>query len=87
MVEFKEKISKNASNKYIFDPIKRKKCESFEDIVKRTTKIKIDGKIKDIVEQKISLGYLQQNQIKVNQLSILEMLCPSHLRLFHYLLL
>ena len=24
MVEFKEKISKNASNNYIFDPIKRK---------------------------------------------------------------
>ena len=58
MVEFKEKISKNASNKYIFDPIKREKWKSFEDTVKRTTKIKIDGKIKDIVEQKIILGLL-----------------------------
>ena len=50
MVEFKERISKNASNKYIFDPIKREKWKSFKDTVKRTTKIKIDGKIKDIVE-------------------------------------
>ena len=58
MVEFKEKISKNASNKYIFDPIKREKWKSFEDTVKRTTKIKIDGKIKDIVEQKNILGLL-----------------------------
>ena len=58
MVEFKEKISKNASNKYIFDPIKREKWKSFEDTVKRTTKIKIDGKIKDIVEQKNNLGLL-----------------------------
>ena len=66
MVEFKEIISKNASNKHIFDPIKRKKWKSFEDTVKRTTKIKIDNKIKDIVEQKISLDYLQQNQIKGN---------------------
>ena len=52
MVEFKERISKNASNKYIFDPIKREKWKSFQDTVKRTTKIKIDGKVKDIVEQK-----------------------------------
>ena len=28
------------------------------------------------MNKKISLGYLQQNQIKVNQLSILNMLCP-----------
>ena len=66
MVEFKERISKNASNKYIFNPIKREKWKSFKDIVKRTTKINIDAKIKDVVKQKISLGYLQQNQIKVN---------------------
>ena len=85
MVEFKEKINKNAYNKYIlynkyiFDPIKREKWKSLEDTVKKTTKIKIEGKIKDIVKQKISLGYLQQNQIKVNQLSILKMPCPSHL--------
>ena len=52
MVEFKERISKNASNKYIFDPIKWEKWKSFEDTLKRTTKIKIDGKIKDIFEQK-----------------------------------
>ena len=58
MMEFKERISKNASNKYIFDPIKREKWKSFEDTVKRTTKIKIDGKIKDIVEQKNILGLL-----------------------------
>ena len=58
MVEFKERISKNASNKYIFDPIKREKWKSFEDTVKKTTKIKIDGKIKDIVEQKNILGLL-----------------------------
>ena len=58
MMEFKERISKNASNKYIFDPIKREKWKSFEDTVKRTTKIKIDGKIKDIVEQKNNLGLL-----------------------------
>ena len=37
MVEFKERISKNASSKYIFDPIKREKWKSFEDAVKRTT--------------------------------------------------
>ena len=85
MVEFKERISKNASNKHIFDPIKRKKWKSFEDTVKRTTKIKIDGKIKDIAEQKLSLAYLQQNQIKVNYLLTLKMPCPSHLPLFHYL--
>ena len=66
MVEFKERIGKNASNKYIFNPIKREKWKSFKDIVKRTTKINIDAKIKDVVKQKISLGYLQQNQIKVN---------------------
>ena len=52
MVEFKERISKNASNKHIFDPIKRKKWKNFQDTVERTTKIKIDGKVKDIVEQK-----------------------------------
>ena len=52
MAEFKERIGKNASNKYIFDPIKREKWKSFQDTVKRTTKIKIDGKVKDIVEQK-----------------------------------
>ena len=56
MVEFKERISKNASNKYIFDPIKRKKWKNFQDTVERTTKIKIDGKVKDIVEQKNILG-------------------------------
>ena len=39
------------------------------------------------MNKKISLGYLQQNQIKVNQLLILKMPCPSHLPLFHYLLL
>ena len=50
MVEFKERISKNPSNKYVFDPIKREKWKSFKDTEKRTTKIKIDGKIKDIVE-------------------------------------
>ena len=37
MVEFKERISKNVSSKYIFDPIKREKWKSFEDAVKRTT--------------------------------------------------
>ena len=58
MVEFKERISKNASSKYIFDPIKREKSKSFDDTVKKTTKIKIDGKIKDIVEQKNILGLL-----------------------------
>ena len=58
MVEFKERISKDASNKYIFDPIKREKWKRFEDPVKRTTKIKIDGKIKDIAEQKNILGLL-----------------------------
>ena len=58
MVEFKERISKNASNKYILNPIKREKLKSFEDTVKRTTKLKIDGKIKDIVEQKNILGLL-----------------------------
>ena len=58
MVEFKERISKNESNKYIFGPIKWEKWKSFEDTVKRTTKIKIDGKIKDIVEQKNILGLL-----------------------------
>ena len=34
MVKFKERISKNASSKYIFDPIKRGKWMSFEDTVK-----------------------------------------------------
>ena len=58
MVEFKERISKNTSNKYIFDSITREKWESFEDAVKRTTKIKLDSKIKDIVEQKNILGLL-----------------------------
>ena len=58
MVEFKERISKNASNKYILNPIKREKLKSFEDTVKRTIKLKIDGKIKDIVEQKNILGLL-----------------------------
>ena len=69
MVEFKERITQNASNKSIFDPIKKEKWKSFEDTVKRITKIKTADKIQDIVEQKISLGYLQQNQIKVDQLS------------------
>ena len=50
-VEFKERISKNTSNKYIFNPIKRK-----NDTVERTAKIKIDGRVKDIVEQKNILG-------------------------------
>ena len=50
MVEFKERISKNASSKCTFDPTKREKWKSFEDAVKRTTEIKIDGKIKDIVQ-------------------------------------
>ena len=57
IVEFKERISENASNKYIFDPIKKEKWKSFEDTVKRTAKIKIDGKIKDIFKKKI-LGLL-----------------------------
>ena len=52
MAEFKERIGKNASNKYIFDSIKREKWKSFQDTVKRTAKIKIDGKVKDIVEPK-----------------------------------
>ena len=56
MVKFKERIGKNASNKYIFDPIKREKRKSFQDTVKRTTKIKIDGKVKDIVEQRNTFG-------------------------------
>ena len=56
-VEFKERITKNESNKNIFDPIKRKKWKSFENTVKRTAKIKIGGKINDILElKKISLG-------------------------------
>ena len=58
MVEFKERISKIASNKYIFDPIKKEKWKGFEDAVKRTTEIKIDGKIKDIVEQKNIIALL-----------------------------
>ena len=58
MVEFKERISKNASNKHIFDPIKREKGKRFEDTVKRTAKTKINGKIKDIVEQKDITGLL-----------------------------
>ena len=67
MVEFKERISKNAPNKYIFDPIKREKWKSFEDTVKRKTKIKIDGKIKDIAEQKNIFGLLaaKSDQIKL----------------------
>ena len=52
IVRCKERISKNASNKYIFDPIKREKWESFQHTVKRKAKIKIDSKVKDIVEQK-----------------------------------
>ena len=50
-MEFKERISKNTSNKYILNPIKRK-----NDTVERTAKIKIDGRVKDIVEQKNILG-------------------------------
>ena len=86
IVEFKERISENASNKYIFDPIKKEKWKSFEDTVKRTAKIKIDGKIKDIFKKK-SLGYLQQNQTKVNELLLLKIPSPSHFPLFHYFLL
>ena len=56
MVRFKERISKNASNKYIFDPIKREKWKSFQHTVKRKAKIKIDGKVKDIVEKKYIFG-------------------------------
>ena len=51
-VEFKERITKNESNKNIFDPIKREKWKSFENTVNRTTTIKIGAKINDIVEQK-----------------------------------
>ena len=50
-MEFKERISKNTSNKYILNPSKRK-----NDRVERTAKIKIDGRVKDIVEQKNILG-------------------------------
>ena len=60
MVEFKERITKNGSNQHIFDSIKRKKWRSFEDPVKRMTKIKIDGKIKDIVKQKSIIGLLAE---------------------------
>ena len=35
MVEFKKRITKSASNKYIFDPIKRVKWKCFEDTVKK----------------------------------------------------
>ena len=70
MVEFKERISENASNKHIFDLIKREKWKNFEDTVKRTTKIKIDGKTKDIVEQKNILRLLaaksDQSKLAVN---------------------
>ena len=58
MVEFKERITKNSSNKQIFDPIKRENWKNFGDAVRRITKIKIDSKIKDIVEQKNILGLL-----------------------------
>ena len=38
--DFKERITRNASNKHIFDPIKREKWKSLEDRV-TLTKIKI----------------------------------------------
>ena len=50
MVEFKEKINKNAYNKYIlynkyiFDPIKREKWKSLEDTVKRQQRSKLTVK-------------------------------------------
>ena len=50
--DFKERITRNASNKHIFDPIKREKWTSLEDRV-TLTKIKIYGNMKHIVEQKI----------------------------------
>ena len=84
IMDFKERITKNESIKYIFDPIKREKWKISEDTVKRIIKIKIDVKIKDIVEQKVSVGYLQRNQIKVNQLSTVKTLFLFHLLLFHY---
>ena len=87
MVEFKERISKNASNKYIFDPIKREKWKRLEDTVKRTTKIKIDGKIKDIVEQKNILGLLAAKSDQYKLAADIKIPCPSHLPLFQYLLL
>ena len=88
MVEFKARISKNESNKCIFDPITREKWKSFEDTVKRTTKTKIDSKIKDIVEQKNILGLLaaKSDQSK-SVVDIKNALCSSHLPLFHDLLL
>ena len=84
IVDFKKRITKNESIKYIFDPIKTEKWKSFEDTVKRIIQMKIDIKIKDIDEQKAFLGYLQQNQIKVNQLSTLKTLYPFYLPLFDY---
>ena len=60
MVDFKARITKNVSNKHIFDTIKREIWKSFEDAVKRITKIKIDVKIKDIVEKNI-IGLLAAN--------------------------
>ena len=52
MVEFKKRTTKTGSNKHVFDLIKSEKWKIFEDTVKRVTKINIDWKIKDIVEQK-----------------------------------
>ena len=58
MVEFKERISKTASSKHIFDQIKRK-MQKFSRYSKKNNKdIKIGGKIKDLVEQKNIPGLL-----------------------------
>ena len=52
MLGFKERITKIVSKKHNFDPRKKERQKSFEDAVIRITKIKADGNIKNIVEQK-----------------------------------
>ena len=58
MVQFKERVTTDGCNKHIFNPTKRKKLEKFWRYNKKNNKDEIDGKTKDIVEQKNIFGYL-----------------------------
>ena len=83
-MDFKERNTKNEYIKHIYNPIERENWKSLKDTGNKIVKIKIDVKLKDIVEQKVSLDYLQRYQIKVNQLSTLKTLSSFHLPLFDY---
>ena len=77
-LKFKKRVIKNGSNKHIFDPIKNEKWKSLTRCTEKYRKTKVDGEMKDIVEQKDSSDYVQQNHTKVNQFWTLKVLYTTH---------